>query len=140
MCQARLEEVVRSGPLSVAVPNQSQGRGESSPTKEQGNIAERREVEETVHNTDVDEVDEEEAGLRATEARIAKQRVERARREKERKQGGDMTTIVFSDDGWRGPGTGTAVRGLPPLQDNNDLPATIEVPSTARGEPMDEHQ
>jgi hypothetical protein len=97
MCQARLEEVVRSGPLSVAVPNQSQRRGESSPTGEQGNIAERREVEETVHNTDADEVDEEEAGFRVTEARIAKQRVERVRREKERKRGGDMTQLIWSE-------------------------------------------
>jgi hypothetical protein len=97
-------------------------------------------METTTGGTDaVPVVDEEEAGFRATEARIAKRRAERAKQEEEHKRGGGMAAIVFSDDGERGPETSAVARGLPPLREDNDLPASIGVPSTARGVPVDEH-
>jgi hypothetical protein len=51
-----------------------------------------------------------------------------------------MADIVFSDDGERGPGTSMVGRGLPPLREDDDLLATIGLPSTAREVPVDEHQ
>ncbi|KAJ7868368.1 hypothetical protein B0H14DRAFT_3441290 [Mycena olivaceomarginata] len=98
MRQTRLEEVVGPGPLITAV-NVGEGRG----------------VEEATCGTDEEDVDEEEAGFRVIEARIAKQRADRARKREERaERGGGMANIVFSDDGERRPETGTGMRGFAP--------------------------
>jgi hypothetical protein len=51
-----------------------------------------------------------------------------------------MANLVFSDDGEHRSGMGTAAWGLPLLCDDNDLPVTIGVPSTARGKPINKHQ
>ncbi|KAJ7761155.1 hypothetical protein B0H14DRAFT_2634122 [Mycena olivaceomarginata] len=140
MRQTRLEEVVGSGSLSAVEPEQSQVMGENSLERGRGDVGEERGAEEVARGTIKEDVDEE-AGFRVIEAQLAKQRANREKRKEARERGGDMANMVFSDDGERRPGTSMVARGLPPLSDNdNDLPATIEVPSTTRGEPVDEQQ